>query len=390
MKAVLSLLILTVIWSSSIAQFPIVETESYAERAEAALRAGDYVSSTELYQLWLEADPDDRESWYNFACALALNSDTTNAITALQNAVELGWRDSSWTSRDADLASLHDRPEFSQLLTRMGQLVRDEQSTTSAASLRYATQERLGPYLIDFPTGYNSHPEKYYPLLVLQHGRNNDMVSMDMLRERLALPGVIVAQPQAPYQILNSRDGYEYWPNDLRADETNPLLAEARNKTADWTHSIIQTVNEGARVDPDNVYVIGFSQGAAAASVAGIEHGSSIRGFGMIAGYIPVTHADSTNYDQLLRNDVSVFIAHGRRDQGIQIERMESVSAELSGMGVDSEFHAYPAGHEITDEMIVDLADWLTRMVATPKRPQDQRGIKVAGSQVSPVDPKIE
>ncbi len=362
------------------------ETESFAERAEIAHVAGDYELAVDLYSRWLEADPDDFRSWYNYSCALALNSDTTDALAALQSAVDYGWRDSTWTVRDPDLASLHGSPAFAHLIGRMGQILRDDSIQLDPSFPRYALQERLAPYTLYLPHGYDTSPQKSYPLLVLLHGRGSNMDGMDNLRERLALPGVIIAQPQAPYAINESLGGYEYWPSHLQTEFGDTLLRTIRDDAGMWVASVIAAVSEDTRVDASNVFVAGFSQGGAAACVAAILNSESIRGLAIIGGYIPETHKDSLNYQHLASQDVAVFIAHGRRDRVVELSRAEELHASLADAGVDVEYASYQAEHEITDEMVVNLADWFTRLVDRPKRLFESGGTKVDSSRVTTTD----
>ncbi|MCB2212779.1 dienelactone hydrolase family protein [bacterium] len=360
MKQAGLILIVTLLLAMNLfAQPEVGERESYAERAERALVAGDFPVAVDLYQRWLEADPDDFRNWYNYACALALGQDTSAASEALSTAVDMGWRDSTWTARDPDLTHVISLPEFQASLVRMGKLWRDEQASVVDAEPRYARQQRYAPYLLHLPRGYDRDLDKRYPLLVLLHGRGADMESMDNLRERLALPGVIVVQPRAPYTVEEGRGGYEYWPARLQNEYGDTLLRAIRDDAGQWVQDVIASVKQEARVDDDHVIVTGFSQGGAAAVLTAMQDPSTLAGLALVAGYIPETHRDSTFIAPLAYSDLSVFMAHGRRDHRVEPSEAEAFYSTFQQAGVQVQFNLYPAEHEMTDEMIVDLADWI-------------------------------
>jgi phospholipase/carboxylesterase len=359
MKNWVLLLILLLTASAIQSQPPTGEHRSYAERAEVALVSGDYENAVALYRLWLEADPDDFRGWYNYSCALSLADDTTTALVALETAVDLGWRDSTWTMRDPDLEQLHGNPSFELILTRMGQLWRDNQAQTATSSTRYARQDRYAPYLLDLPSSYVHEPSRSFPLVLLLHGRGSSMDEVTDLRERFALPNVIIAQPQAPFAVQESRGGYEYWPSSMQNEFGDTLLHGIRRDAGQWVSDVINDVTSEVRVDTDHVYLIGFSQGAAVACITAIEHVKTVSGIVMVGGYLPETYQDSTAFEKLSEANIEVMIAHGHRDEIVEPSSAKQLQASMENAGVGVTIKLYPAGHEFTDEMIVDVAEWL-------------------------------
>jgi len=52
---------------------------------------------------------------YNTACVFCALDSVDDAVIAIKKAWESGYRDSTWTRRDPDLAKLHGHPEFDRL-----------------------------------------------------------------------------------------------------------------------------------------------------------------------------------------------------------------------------------------------------------------------------------
>ena len=59
--------------------------------------------------------PNEATVLYNAACTFANLERKSEALEALRKAWEAGYRDTEWTRRDPDLASLHDEPDFNRL-----------------------------------------------------------------------------------------------------------------------------------------------------------------------------------------------------------------------------------------------------------------------------------
>ena len=79
-------------------------------------RAGRYEDGLALDRKLAELEPDDMTIWYNLGCSLALLNQRDAALKALRRAVELGYSDYEWMSRDHDLQSLREDGEFNTLL----------------------------------------------------------------------------------------------------------------------------------------------------------------------------------------------------------------------------------------------------------------------------------
>jgi len=64
--------------------------------------------------------PNDPNTLYNAACAYGLMSMKPEALAMFKRAVEAGYSNLAWVSRDTDLACLHDDPEFQRLIGATG------------------------------------------------------------------------------------------------------------------------------------------------------------------------------------------------------------------------------------------------------------------------------
>ena len=60
--------------------------------------------------------PNDASTVYNAACTYGLLELKVEALAMLRRAIDCGFSDIEWISRDTDLACLHDDPDFERLV----------------------------------------------------------------------------------------------------------------------------------------------------------------------------------------------------------------------------------------------------------------------------------
>lgn len=336
---------------------------SMKDKAETALVAGDAELAASLYERWLEANPGDVVAWYNYACAFALLGRKDEALRTLEDAVTAGWRDSTWTSRDPDLTTLHGDLEFARILDRIGELSRLERaSVTRRPAPLYTLQQRIAPYRVALPAVYSDQGPPH-PVTILLHGRGGDMDDQEDLPVRLALPDMVYLLPRAPYPVSEQTGGFEYWPREAFLVGDTARANEAQRLTALWLRDLVRDAANRLNLDTSRVFLVGFSQGAAMAYIAAEETPSLYLGAGALCGYLPEGRRDSTAFLPLARGKVALFIAHGDRDRVFNVSEANLARDLASAAGVEVTAHTYPVGHDICDEMVVDLGEWMLALL---------------------------
>lgn len=79
-------------------------------------KAGRIADGLRMDRRLVRLRPDNHTAHYNLACSLALCRRRAEALRSLRRAVELGYRDYAWMSRDPDLGILKSDPAFLALL----------------------------------------------------------------------------------------------------------------------------------------------------------------------------------------------------------------------------------------------------------------------------------
>src|SRR2546425_840285 len=107
----------------------------------------------------------------------------------------------------------------------------------------------------------------------------------------------------------------------------------------------------------------GFSQGGAMALHTGLRHSERLAGVMALSCFLPL--ADRLGAEASPANrDVPIFVAHGTHDPLIPLTRAVQARDTLLSLGYRVEWRQYPMPHSVCDAEVLDIADWLGRILA--------------------------
>lgn len=112
------------------------------------------------------------------------------------------------------------------------------------------------------------------------------------------------------------------------------------------------------------IVLAGFSQGCAMTLQTGLRHPEKLAGLLGLSGYLPL-HAKLNAERHEANLQTPVFLAHGRADPIVPIDRAERSRDVLRTLGYQVEWHEYMMGHSVCEEEIVHVGAWLRRVLAT-------------------------
>jgi Flp pilus assembly protein TadD len=114
----LGLSFLAGILEAEIARHP-QNLDALAELGHVYTRQGSTAKGLEVDRSLVRLAPQNATAHYNLACSLALTGDIALAIASLERAIELGYDDAEFMSRDADLAALRGDARFEMLVRHL-------------------------------------------------------------------------------------------------------------------------------------------------------------------------------------------------------------------------------------------------------------------------------
>jgi phospholipase/carboxylesterase len=111
-------------------------------------------------------------------------------------------------------------------------------------------------------------------------------------------------------------------------------------------------------VDPERIWIAGFSQGGIMSASVALTAPESIAGFGVLSGRILPEVLPQVRRGHAL-GQVQAFVSHGVHDQTLGIHFAHHACQVLTELGVPLAYTEYAAGHALDAAMIGDFQRWL-------------------------------
>ena len=203
--------------------------------------------------------------------------------------------------------------------------------------------------------------------LIVLHGLGadgNDFVPIAQELDLSAVGGARFVFPHAPMRPVTMNGGYvmRAWydiagtPQARVEDESGLRASQAQIEAL--------IAREVARGIPANrIVLMGFSQGCAMTLLTGLRHAERLAGLVGLSGYLPLP-ARTAAERSAANAGVPIFLAHGRDDPMIALDRATASRDALLALGYDVEWHDYAMPHSVCMDEIVDLNRWLLRVLA--------------------------
>ena len=198
--------------------------------------------------------------------------------------------------------------------------------------------------------------------IIVLHGLGadgNDFVPIVRELDLSAVGPVRFVLPHAPAIPVTINGGYVMpaWYDILGADLAKREDEAGLRLSRASIESLIS--REKARGIPSHRIVLaGFSQGCAMALLTGLRHEERLAGIVGLSGYLPL--AATTAAERSGANTVTpIFLAHGKMDPVVPIDRAIASRDLLESLGHAVEWHEYPMAHSVCMEEIADLNQWL-------------------------------
>lgn len=191
------------------------------------------------------------------------------------------------------------------------------------------------------------------PSLVLLHGVGGNERNLLSLAEHLD-PRFAVVSVRGPLQV--SPDGFAFF-NVRFTPEPIPNAEQAEASRVALIEFLSELVREHG-LDPQQVFLLGFSQGAIIGASVTLSRPDLVAGLVMLSGRI-LPEAQPTFAPAKHVQHANVFVAHGVHDAKLGIHHGRASRDLLGRLGVSPTYREYDMGHEITAPEVAEVNDWL-------------------------------
>src|SRR5437763_3876351 len=112
----------------------------------------------------------------------------------------------------------------------------------------------------------------------------------------------------------------------------------------------------------NRIVLAGFSQGGAIVLLTGLRYAERLAGVMALSSYLPLAGTLAAERSEQNR-DTLIFMAHGRYDDLIPMQRAQVSRDYLQKLGYAVEWHDYPMPHSVCAPQIADISSFLARVL---------------------------
>ena len=195
------------------------------------------------------------------------------------------------------------------------------------------------------------------PIIVFLHGVGGNETNL-MPQSAAVDARLRVFSVRAPIQ--RSLNAYGWF--DVRFEPDPIINADHAESSRISLIAFLERVVTEYNLEPRQVYLVGFSQGAIIGASVALTRPDLVAGLVMLSGRILPEIAPLLALPRLL-SELFVFVAHGCLDDKLPIRHAHATSALLSSLGVKLTYREYDMGHEIGEEEISEVNAWLSNQL---------------------------
>ena len=196
--------------------------------------------------------------------------------------------------------------------------------------------------------------DKKAPALFMLHGLNsneNDLMPLARAIDKR----MYVISVQAP---LSDEPNSHKW-FSMRFDEGKIVCSDAQvERSRIILKQFLEEAIEAYNLDPDNIVMMGFSQGGIMAYQFSITSPQLIKGSAILSSFVLESNKLKIgNIDDI--NNMKMFISHGEEDKVIPYQRAVESMRFLENINIPFQFKLYPVGHTISEQNLIDVVNWM-------------------------------
>ncbi|MBI1845636.1 MAG: carboxylesterase [Candidatus Rokubacteria bacterium] len=197
--------------------------------------------------------------------------------------------------------------------------------------------------------------------VVWLHGLGADGHDFEPIVPELGLPGAPAVRfvfPHAPVRPVTINQGmvmrawYDVYGPGGRQEDAAGLRASQQAVT------MLIERERSRGVAAESIVLAGFSQGGAMALLTGLRHPERLAGLLALSCSMPLA-ATLAGEASAANREVPIFMAHGRYDDVVPLERAGTSRDALVKAGYHVDWREYPMPHAVCAEEIADIATWL-------------------------------
>jgi phospholipase/carboxylesterase len=128
------------------------------------------------------------------------------------------------------------------------------------------------------------------------------------------------------------------------------------------SQKLVEELIRAQGMPANKIVLAGFSQGGAIVLQAGLRQAERLAGIMALSCYLPIAATVAAERAEA-NKDVPIFMAHGRYDDVIPIQRAQQSREFLGKLGYAVDWHEYPMPHSVCPQEIGDISAFLAKVL---------------------------
>lgn len=190
------------------------------------------------------------------------------------------------------------------------------------------------------------------PTIILIHGYGSNAEDLFSFAPYLPKSHTIIAL-QAPLSM--GYRSYAWYPLGMNQTGTVTSDVDQAWKVVDLLLENIEALSEEHALDPDDISLFGFSQGAILSWALAFKYPEKVRRIIALSGLIH----ESVPMEK--KPEFLAYAAHGIEDTVIRIDQAREYILPLSQKYEEIEYHEFSDGHTVSHENFTALMEWIIK-----------------------------
>ncbi len=204
--------------------------------------------------------------------------------------------------------------------------------------------------------------------IIWLHGLGADGHDFEAIVPELHLPESLPVRyvfPHAPVRSitinagLRMRGWYDILDLKFSADSVD---RDQFLESEDMLKALIQAELKSG-MPSERLLLAGFSQGGAIVLHTGLRYPKQLAGILALSMHLPTIHNIAPELSPANRS-VPIMIAHGQMDPVVPMAKAIETRQELTRLGYEVSWHAYPMHHTVCEDQIKEIRSWLIKIFA--------------------------
>ncbi|WP_019038624.1 alpha/beta hydrolase [Psychroflexus tropicus] len=193
------------------------------------------------------------------------------------------------------------------------------------------------------------------PLILMLHGYGSDEHDLFSFAGELPSEYVIISL-KAPNALQPM--GNAWYAINFDAQKGKFSDVEQAIHSRELVKTFIGEALESYPVDPENLTLLGFSQGTILSFALALSYPELIKNVVGLSGYIDPNMLKA-GYEKNDFSHLNVYNSHGSVDQVIPVEWARNNKPFLKNLSIDMTYEEYPVGHGINPQNFQSFRNWL-------------------------------